>query len=158
MIVSLQPFGLPAGIETAIGADSVPKGRTMPAFSRSERIRRLNDEFRTTLDGEKCLFTPYVADMGVPFEVAALEAVKAYKQALELDRDLLEAHFNLGCLWLEQNKPDAARTEFTSYTFRRGNTPEGWLKLGAAQLKLLAMPRHRHPFYWAPFVLTGDWR
>lgn len=79
MIVPLQPFGLPAGIETAISADSVPKGRTMTAFSRSERIRQLNDEFRTTLDGEKCLFTPYVADMGVPFEVAALEAVKIYK-------------------------------------------------------------------------------
>ena len=33
MIVPLQPFGLPAGIETAIGAASEPKGRTMPAFS-----------------------------------------------------------------------------------------------------------------------------
>jgi len=50
----------------------------MPTLSRSERIRQLNDEFRTTLDGERCLFTPYVADMGVPFEIAALEAVKAY--------------------------------------------------------------------------------
>jgi tetratricopeptide (TPR) repeat protein len=64
------------------------------------------------------------------------DAVLAYQDALKFDRDLVEAHYNLGCLWLEQNKPDAARTEFTAYTLRRNNAPEGWLKLGAAQLKL----------------------
>ncbi|MGA2853456.1 MAG: tetratricopeptide repeat protein [Verrucomicrobiota bacterium] len=64
------------------------------------------------------------------------DAAQAYQNALKFDRDLVEAHFNLGCLWLEQNRPDAARTEFTAYTLRRGNEPEGWLKLGAAQLKL----------------------
>ena len=64
------------------------------------------------------------------------DAAQAYQNALKFNRDLVEAHYNLGCLWLEQNKPDAARTEFTAYTLRRGNTPEGWLKLGAAQLKL----------------------
>jgi tetratricopeptide (TPR) repeat protein len=64
------------------------------------------------------------------------DAAAAYQNALKFDRDLVEAHYNLGCLRLEQNQPDAARTEFTAYTLRRGNTPEGWLKLGAAQLKL----------------------
>jgi tetratricopeptide (TPR) repeat protein len=64
------------------------------------------------------------------------DAAQAYQNALKFNRDLVEAHYNLGCLWLEQNKPDAARTEFTSYTLRRSNTPEGWLKLGSAQLKL----------------------
>ena len=63
------------------------------------------------------------------------DAVVAYQRALLLDRDLIEAHYNLGCLWLEQNKPDAARTEFTAYTLRRSNAPEGWLKLGLAQLR-----------------------
>ena len=62
------------------------------------------------------------------------DAVAAYQRALTLDRDLLDAHYNLGSLWLEQNKPDAARTEFTAYTLRRSNEPDGWLKLGAAQL------------------------
>jgi CHAT domain-containing protein len=28
----------------------------------------------------------------------------------------------------------------------------------AAQLKLLEDPRYSHPFYWAPFILMGDWR
>jgi len=64
------------------------------------------------------------------------DAAQAYQNALKFDRDLVQAHYNLGCLWLEQNRPDAARTEFTAYTLRRGNAPEGWLKLGAAQLKM----------------------
>jgi tetratricopeptide (TPR) repeat protein len=63
------------------------------------------------------------------------DAVTAYKRALDLDRDLMEAHYNLGCLWLEQNKPDAAVSEFTAYTLRRGKAPEGWLKLGLVQVQ-----------------------
>ena len=65
----------------------------------------------------------------------ATEAVAAYQRALALDRDLMEAHYNLGCLWLEQNKPDAAKMEFIAYTLRRPNAIEGWLKLGSAQLR-----------------------
>jgi tetratricopeptide (TPR) repeat protein len=64
------------------------------------------------------------------------EAASAYQRALELDRDLMEAHYNLGCLRLEQNRPNDAVTEFTAYTLRRPNTPEGWLKLGLAQLRM----------------------
>jgi tetratricopeptide (TPR) repeat protein len=63
------------------------------------------------------------------------EAVTAYQRALAQDRDLMEAHYNLGCLWLEQNKPDAAASEFIAYTLRRSKAPEGWLKLGLAQLQ-----------------------
>src|SRR3984957_3138885 len=75
--------------------------------------------------------------LGVASQAAGqpADAATAYERALTLDRDLVEAHYNLGCLWLEQNKPDAAKTEFTAYTLRRGNAPEGWLKLGAAQLR-----------------------
>jgi Flp pilus assembly protein TadD len=62
------------------------------------------------------------------------DAANAYQRALALDRDLVEVHYNLGSLWLEQNKPDAAETEFTAYTLRRANEPDGWLKLGSAQL------------------------
>jgi tetratricopeptide (TPR) repeat protein len=64
------------------------------------------------------------------------DAVNAYQRALELDRDLIEARLNLGSLWLEQNKPEAAKTEFTACTLRWPNDPIGWLKLGAAQLRL----------------------
>ena len=64
------------------------------------------------------------------------ESANAYLRALNLDRDLLEARLNLGILHLEQNQPDAAKTELTAYTLRRPNDPVGWLKLGSAQLKL----------------------
>jgi tetratricopeptide (TPR) repeat protein len=64
------------------------------------------------------------------------DAVNAYRRALDLDRDLIEARLNLGILFLEQNKPDAAKAEFTAYTLRRPNDPVGWLKLGSAQLRL----------------------
>ncbi len=80
MTVTHLPFGLPAGIEAAIGADSVSKGRTMSAASRTTRIRDLNDAFRTTLEGGRCLFTAGVSDMEIPFSTAALAAVRAFKE------------------------------------------------------------------------------
>lgn len=66
----------------------------------------------------------------------ATNAVAAYRQALALDQNLAEARFNLGCLWLEQNRPDLAREQFTTFTALRGSSVEGFLKLGAAQLRL----------------------
>jgi hypothetical protein len=78
MTAALQPFGLSVGIETAIGADSLSKGRTMSASSRTELIRELNDAFRTTLEGGRCLFTAGVSDCGIPFSTAALATVKAF--------------------------------------------------------------------------------
>jgi len=66
------------------------------------------------------------------------EAERAYKRALSLDHDLTEAHYNLACLWLAQNKPEkteAAKTELLAYTLRRGNSVEGLIKLGVAQVR-----------------------
>ncbi|MBI3874684.1 MAG: tetratricopeptide repeat protein, partial [Verrucomicrobia bacterium] len=37
------------------------------------------------------------------------DAERAYRQALALDNNLLQARFNLGCLLLEQNLPGAAQ-------------------------------------------------
>jgi tetratricopeptide (TPR) repeat protein len=75
--------------------------------------------------------------LGVAYQYAGqpTNAATAYQCALARDRDLMEAHYNLGCLWLEQNKPDAAEGEFIAYTLRRPKAPEGWLKLGLAQLQ-----------------------
>ena len=64
------------------------------------------------------------------------EAEKAYQHALALNRDLTEARYNLGCLLLEQNKTNAARTEFTACALRRGNSIDCLLKLGLVQLRL----------------------
>jgi tetratricopeptide (TPR) repeat protein len=67
---------------------------------------------------------------------ASAEAAQAYQRALVLDRDLSEAHFNLGCLWLEENKLEGAKAEFLAYTLRRANSVEGLAKLGIVQLQL----------------------
>lgn len=64
---------------------------------------------------------------------APAEAARAYQRALYFDPDLSEVHFNLGCLWLEQNRVDQAKAELTAFTLRRSNAVEGWLKLGATQ-------------------------
>lgn len=75
--------------------------------------------------------------LGVAYHRAGLltNAVEAYSQALRFDRELVEARFNLGCVLLDQNRPDVAKTEFTAYTMRRPNVIEGFLKLGAAQMR-----------------------
>ena len=64
------------------------------------------------------------------------EAEKAYQRAFTLDHDFSEAHYNLGCLLLEENRLEGARAEFLAYTLRRGNSAEGLAKLGTVQLQL----------------------
>jgi Flp pilus assembly protein TadD len=75
--------------------------------------------------------------LGLAYQYAgeAAEAEWAYQRALVVNRDLSEVHYNRGCLWLAQNKLEAARGEFTAYTLRRPNAVEGFLKLGATQLR-----------------------
>jgi tetratricopeptide (TPR) repeat protein len=63
------------------------------------------------------------------------EALKAYRIALSLDHKLAAAHFNLGCLYLEQNNLAAAADELTSYKLLQPTVIDGWLKLGSAHLR-----------------------
>lgn len=63
------------------------------------------------------------------------EALRAYQQALLLDRNLAAARFNLGCLWLEQNNFPAAISELTTFTAFEPRNLTGWLMLGEAQLR-----------------------
>jgi len=76
--------------------------------------------------------------LGVAYQKAQQpdNAAAAYLRALVLNRDLVEAHWNLGMLYLEQGKNDPALSEFIAYTLRRNNSPEGWLKMGAVQLRM----------------------
>jgi tetratricopeptide (TPR) repeat protein len=96
--------------------------------------------------------------LGVAYQHAGrpADAALAYQRALTLDRDLVEAHYNLGCLWLEQNKPDVARTEFTAYVLRRSKEPEGWTKLGVAQLRLRDLTSAEKSFSTALSLDPGD--
>lgn len=60
----------------------------------------------------------------------------AYIRALSIDRNLVEAHYNLGCLRLEQNRPDLAKPELIAYTALREHSADGWVQLATAQLRL----------------------
>ncbi len=63
-------------------------------------------------------------------------AAEAYQHALKLNHDLVVTHYNLGCLLLEQNQLDAARNELTAFNLQQRDSLEGYLKLGAVQLRL----------------------
>ena len=93
--------------------------------------------------------------LGVAYQKARQpeNAANAYQRALALNRDLVEAHWNLGMLYLEQGKNDPALSEFTAYTLRRSNSPEGFLKMGAAQLRLGQISAAEHSF---AIVLSQD--
>ena len=65
----------------------------------------------------------------------AAKASDAYQQALKLDRDLDDACFNLGCLQIEQGNPAVAISVLTTYGMRQPLDPNGWLKLGEAQVQ-----------------------
>lgn len=59
----------------------------------------------------------------------------AYQTALSKNFNLVAARFNRGCLLLEQNQIAGAINELTTYTAHQPQHLEGWLKLGAAQLR-----------------------
>jgi len=64
-----------------------------------------------------------------------LLAVRAYRQALILDNKLAATRYNLGCLYLDQNDLPNAIEQLTSFTYVQPNAPDGWVKLGTAQLR-----------------------
>ncbi len=74
------------------------------------------------------------------------EAEKTYRRALLINQDLSEAHYNLGCLYLDEKKNDAAKTECLAYTLRRANSLDALLKLGSAQLRLGELPAAEKTF------------
>jgi len=75
--------------------------------------------------------------LGVAYHKAGQlpSAIAAYRQALQRNPNLAAARFNLGCLHLEQNELATAISEFTTYTVLERNAVNGWIKLGAAQLR-----------------------
>jgi hypothetical protein len=86
-----SPFDLSAGIETAIGAVSQPKARTMSAKSQTARIRDLNDAFRAALADSQCITTPGVCELGNTFMKKAVAAARAFEDFTP-DNDLDGEH------------------------------------------------------------------
>jgi tetratricopeptide (TPR) repeat protein len=66
------------------------------------------------------------------------KARQYYGEALKLNRDLAAADYNWGCLELEQTNPAKAADLLTTYTAQQKLNLDGFLKLGAAHLRLAA--------------------
>ncbi|HEV2038154.1 MAG TPA: DUF3768 domain-containing protein [Candidatus Eremiobacteraceae bacterium] len=90
MTAALVRFGLKAGIEAAIGAGSLPKGRIMTT-AYTDKIRELNDAFRKTLAGGQGCFTAGAFALGSFFTSAALAAVQSF-DAFSPDNDPYGEH------------------------------------------------------------------
>ena len=63
------------------------------------------------------------------------EAIRAYEQALRVDRNLSVAHFNMGSAFLELNRLQDAINRLTVFVTVQPDNSEGWLKLGTALLR-----------------------
>lgn len=62
----------------------------------------------------------------------------------------------LATLWKVDDASTAKLMEFFYKNWQGGmSKPEA---LRRAQITLKAMPQYKHPFYWAPFVMIGDWK
>lgn len=63
----------------------------------------------------------------------------------------------LGTLWPVSD--DAAHRVMSGFYKRLAEGGRSRVQaLREAQLELLALPNRQHPFYWAPFILIGDWQ
>lgn len=116
----------PAGARALLaGKKLLEQGRFEPAVEQLQTA--------TTLLATNALAWNY---LGLAQHAAgkANDAAVAYQKALALNPNLTEAHYNLGCLLLEQNNPAAAKNELTTYALSRPKDVNGWLKLGSAQL------------------------
>jgi CHAT domain-containing protein len=62
----------------------------------------------------------------------------------------------LATLWKVDDRSTAVLMERFYTNWIKGMSKAEALR--EAQLSLKAMPQYKHPFYWAPFVLIGDWK
>ncbi len=130
---------------------------------------RAEDTFLVTWDGQinvqdlDALLQPRRRDLQQPLELLVLSACQTAtgdkRAALGLAGIALRsgARSTLATLW--QVKDESTATLMVQFYQQLAENP-GITKaaaLRAAQLSLLNQPQYQHPFYWAPFVLVGNW-
>jgi tetratricopeptide (TPR) repeat protein len=97
--------------------------------------------------------------LGLAYQGAgdAPRAIEAYQKALALDRSNLVfvAHYNLGCLYLQQTNPAAAVNELRSYCLLSNSLP-AWLALGQAELRSRQLDAAERTFSTALRMRSGD--
>jgi CHAT domain-containing protein len=60
-------------------------------------------------------------------------------------------------LWSVNDESTATlMSQFYQNKLAKGMTPAAALR--QAQLEMLRNPKYQAPYYWAPFILQGEWR
>ncbi|WP_326537688.1 CHAT domain-containing protein [Pseudorhodoferax sp.] len=122
-----------------------------------------------TLDGLQALLAGAGARSSRPIELITLSACQTAegddRAPLGMSGTALKARARsaLGTLWpVADNAAQRLMSNFYRQLAARGQAGGSASAkiemLRAAQLDLLDQPQFRHPFYWAPFVLVGDWQ
>jgi len=123
----------PAGPKALLdGKRLLEKGRTAEAI---ERLQVATDLLRTNAQAWNYL--------GVAYHEAgqSVNASNAYRRALHISPDLMEARLNLGTLYFELGRPGEAKSEFNTYTLSRPNVAEGFQRLAATEVQLRELPQ-----------------
>lgn len=113
-------------------------------------ILRLNDIFRLQLSADLVVLSGCETGLGRQLRGEGLVGLtRAFMYA--------GAPRVVSSLWQVDDQATAAlMTSFYGHMLKRGERPAAALR--AAQLELAANPRWAAPYFWAGFVLHGDWR
>ena len=113
-------------------------------------ILRLNDIFRLQLSADLVVLSGCETGLGRQLRGEGLVGLtRAFMYA--------GAPRVVSSLWQVDDQATAAlMTRFYGHMLRQGARPAAALR--AAQLELAADPRWAAPYFWAGFVLHGDWR
>jgi tetratricopeptide (TPR) repeat protein len=127
--LALQPGCAPPGPRALLGGDELlRKGKPLEAVEKLKRATEL-------LPGDPRAWNL----LGLAYHRSGQPAlaVQAYRHALAKDQSnvVAVAHYNLGCLLLEQNRAAEAADELRSYTLTT-NSVGGLVKLASAQIRL----------------------
>jgi tetratricopeptide (TPR) repeat protein len=77
------------------------------------------------------------------------EAIFMYKKAIEKDPKYYKAHYNLGYIYLAQEKPNMALDEFKKSVKYKDDFAYGYYNMGCAYLKLKQYRNARYNFFRA---------
>ena len=77
------------------------------------------------------------------------EAVYMYNQSILKDPKYYKAHYNLGYIYLSQDKPNMALAEFKKATKYKDNFSYGYYNMGCAYLKLKDYRNAKYNFFRA---------
>jgi tetratricopeptide (TPR) repeat protein len=119
-------------------------GKRIPGYFRLTDILQADRKFRLVVlsSCQTALGKPLIAD-------ASLGLTSAFLRA--------GARTVVSSLWkVDDEATSITMKHFYRAYFRDGLAPAA--ALAAAQRKIRSVPRWRHPYYWAGFVVTGDWQ